>query len=136
MELEHSFAIPCDDGGDHPVLAVGPLSISDEHVSVALTDASLHVFSVRKRTHELKVAEPSSQIISSHLVVGDQVFVGSPDGVLRIWSLANGYANLRSTVQQGSNSLFHWGPIVINRSSLCSQTLTAHARALRQLAAI
>ncbi|KAF2152519.1 WD40 repeat-like protein [Myriangium duriaei CBS 260.36] len=90
MELVSSSNIPCTPDGEHPTLVAGALSSNAKYVSAALTDSSLHVFSI-DGSHKLKVTDPSGNIIWAHMILDDDILVsGSSDGILRAYNIADG----------------------------------------------
>ena len=89
MDLTSTYNIP-GVAEEENIVCVGALSTSEKYVTIALSDCSLHVFSLADGSHRLRVADPCNQVIWAHTTVGDMLIAGGMDGFLRAWDIRDG----------------------------------------------
>lgn len=87
LNLVTSISVPCAPNEDVQATA---LSINGNYIAVALTDTSVHVFSLIDGSHKLSFTDPCGQIVWAISIIGDEVVIGSSDGVLRVWGIVEG----------------------------------------------
>ncbi|KAF4547611.1 PQQ-like domain-containing protein [Elsinoe fawcettii] len=86
MDLLWSSSIP-DSTSE---VAVGRLSCTDKYVGMVLSDGTVHIFSAINGSLKVKVNHPCRLTSWAHVIAGDQLFVGSGDGILRCWDINTG----------------------------------------------
>ncbi|KAH8596006.1 WD40-repeat-containing domain protein [Bisporella sp. PMI_857] len=87
MRILISSPIPCI---NDRTVAVRRLAWSDAYASVALSDTSVHVYSLMDGSHKLSFQDPCGKVVLAHAIVDDKVIVGSADGALRAWHILEG----------------------------------------------
>ena len=65
----------------------GQLSCSDTYVCVALSDATVHVFSLQNASRKLSFQDACGKPVWAHAIINDTVVVGSFDGSLSARSI-------------------------------------------------
>jgi len=76
-EASHSVSISYM--ASNTVAVAGDLACSNSYLSVALTYASLHVFSIQDGSHIFSFEDPYGQYIQAHTIVNDTLIAGSAE---------------------------------------------------------